>query len=159
MGLEFTGTCHDVDILENLCINLSKCGVAQKVKDSSHYERQTEGFIEGDIDAKYIQNKFSTKVYNNYLINIKDRRSIIPYVVKIRFWKDKRLNKAGIKITEDGLLVIMQSMTVVSLLQKMNIKLGGGSDGKIDLDKIAELLTKALSEKGASAPFAVSKVD
>jgi len=37
--------------------------------------------------------------------------------------------------------------------------LGGGTDGKIDLDKIATLLTNALTDKGAVSPFSVTKVD
>jgi hypothetical protein len=155
MPLEFVGTCKDMEILESLCINLMKCGVATKVKDSSFYDKQDDGL---NVGEKHIQNKFSTKVFDNYLLKVTNKNSLMPFTVKVRFWKDQRINRAGVKLSEEGLRVILQSISVVSLLQQMNANLG--SSGDIKLTRVAEVLTQALNKNGTKIePISVSRVD
>jgi hypothetical protein len=44
-------------------------------------------------------------------------------------------------------------------LQKLDLKLGGGTNGKMGLEKIAEVLTKAMTvyDEKADIPFEVTK--
>ncbi len=161
MPLEFVSTCHDMNRLEGICSNLVRVGMAKKVKDTTFYENQEDGMkVASDNGDKYVQNKFGTKVYYNYLVRVAANALMVtPCMVAVRFWYDKRLNKAGIKISEEGLIIILHSFTVLNLLKKMNIQLGGGHDGKLELDKVAELLTVALGKNGSEVnPFIAEKV-
>jgi hypothetical protein len=145
--LEFTSTCYAVDKVEEICKKLVKKGAAECVKEPRPYRDQ------------HTENRFNVDVYKHYLIKITHGDIFLPWEANIRFWYDRRQDRAGIKLSVESLLAILNSMTVINLLQKLDLKLGGGTNGKMALDKIAEVLTKAMTvyDEKANIPFEVTK--
>lgn len=144
MILELTNDCASMKELEQWAIGLVNSGAAQKVKDSSIYDKQTDGFkVNGE-------NRFNTKVYHCYIVKVKDLYSYLPVMAKIRFWEDKRLNKAGIRISRRSLESIVRSKTISSILRQHDVNLIDSDKDKVDLSKTAEYLTKVLTDNGKS---------
>lgn len=157
--MEFTCSCNTAEKFENICKQLAKGGYAKLIRESVHKDGKvdTSGFSTAKYDFGYRE--------VDYDVNVKDNRRMSDIesinkqfnpiiVVPIRFWYDRRYPKpidvkngesenirndrAGIKITDEGLGLIAKSMTVVGLLQKAGYKVS--DHGAIDLDTVIEKL-------------------
>jgi len=144
MTIEFTSNCYAISLLESACSELVKKGAAKSIKDTRTADFETGRYIHDNTKREELQDKgFDICVYRHYLIRIKTAPVHLPRTADIRFWYDKRINRAGIKLQSEALMAIMQSVTVVEYLQKLNVQLGG-SDGDLALDKVADALTETL---------------
>lgn len=156
MTIEFTSNCYAVGLLENACMELVRKGAARSTKDTRSADFETDRYIHDNTKKEELQDKgFDVCVYRHYLIRIKTAPVHLPRTADIRFWYDKRINRAGIKLQAEALMAIMQSVTVIEYLQRLNVQLGG-TDGDLTLDKVAEALTETLSKVepgGARIPF------
>jgi len=175
--LEFTGNHFGIRILEDACKELVKQGVAQCVKDSrgkefqegeyayneedrgrlSRVHEQETGKMESREDGQY----FGVAVYKQYLIAIDSGRVFEPHIADIRFWYDQNTKIAGIKLAAKDLIAIMQTTAVINQLQKLDISLGGGKDGEVNLDKVAQLLTQTVAKVSPDArvSFTAKKIE
>ena len=157
--LELTGTCYAVGVIEKYtCQKAVEHGAAKRVKDTSVYDKQDDGFKTG-----HVQNKFHVVVYHNYLVNIKAKTFedmlFQSWVSRVRIWYDDRKDRAGIKITLEDLIAILKTFDVIGYLQELNVKLGGGSDGNLDLNKLADMMTKAAKAFDDKAALSINIKD
>jgi hypothetical protein len=157
--LEFTGNHFGIRILEDACKELVKQGVAQCVKDNKGRDFQMEEYTYGDdrgrlsrvhqqetgkVDGR--RQNFGLAVYKQYLIAIDSGKVFEPHIADIRFWYDQNTKIAGIKLSAKDLIAIMQTTAVINVLQKLDVSLGGGKDGEVNLDKVAQLLTQTITK-------------
>ncbi|MCJ7805199.1 hypothetical protein MUP46_00965 [Patescibacteria group bacterium] len=143
--IEFTSNHHGIRVLENACKELVRTGAAKCVKDSRDGDFETERYTNDESKQEELKDRnFGVAVYRQYIIRVGRGLMFMPHVADIRFWYDERRKIAGIKISEESLIAIMQSTTVVNLLRKLDISLGGEKDGKITLEKVTSLLTKTM---------------
>ncbi len=153
MAIEFISNCHSIGLIEKVCKDLVRKGAAQSIKDTRVGEFETERYIKDDSKKEEFHDKgFDVVVYRQYLVNIKTAPVYLPWIADIRFWYDKRSNRAGIKLSAESLQAIMETMTVMSYLKKLDVKLGG-QNGSSTLDKIAAALTEIIGKaEPASKP-------
>lgn len=145
--IEFLTNHHGARIIEKACQKLVQEGAARCIKDSREGEFETERYINDASKKDELENRnFGVVVYSNYMIKIGDGLVFRPYIAKVRIWYAKSRNSAGIKISEDDLMAIAQSTTVISLLHKLDVSLGGNSNGEVTLDKVAAMLTKTITK-------------
>ena len=154
--IELTGSCYAIKTIEKYtCQKCVDMGIARRVKDTSVYHQQTDGLKTGRVD-----NEFHVTVYHNYLINIKAQTFedllFEAWVSRIRIWYDERRDRAGIKITLEDLIAILKSFAVLGYLQKLNTQFGGGTDGNLDLNKLAEVLSKAAKIYDSKAALSIA---
>lgn len=154
--LEFTSNCHSMEVVERWCKDLVKTGAAISVKDTRNKEFDTARYIRNEkMKPKLEQRKFDVVVYRYYIIKIKTTPlyMALPWEADVRIWYDRRIDRAGVKLTMESLLAIVNSLTVISLLRKLDIKLGG--DGQMQLDKLADTLNNIITkvEPGSQAKF------
>ena len=164
--LEFTANHHAIKIIDDaLKIAVAK-GVAECTKDSREGEARAEQYIKGEDKVKELkeENKdrnFGVVVYKEYMIRVSSGLTFMPHIADIRIWFDKHTGMAGIKISEESLIAIMQTTTVINLLHKLDVSLGGGKDGEITLDKVATLLTQTITKiaPDAKTVFTVQRIN
>ena len=157
--MEFTCSCNTAEKFLNICKQLEKGGYAKLVRDSVIKDGKPDnsGFSTAKYEFGYREVDFDVHVKDNRRISDIEsiNRNYNPIItIPIRFWFDKRYPKAievkngeaenirndraGIKITDEGLALIAKSMTVVGLLQKAGYKVS--DHGAIDLDTVIEKL-------------------
>lgn len=147
MAIEFTSNHYGIRLLENACKELVKKGAARCVKDSRDGNFETERYTKDKSKQEELKERnFGVAVYRQYLIKIGSGKIFLPHIADIRFWYDDRTKVAGVRLSSESLIALMQSSAVTNLLQKLDVSLGGGKDGKITLDKVAALLTKTTSK-------------
>lgn len=155
--MEFTGTCHAIEFLEEWCKVLVGKKHARLLHDSSKYTQTKDGRI-------LPGNNFNVKQYE---VEVKDRddqheeeRNYQIFVGKsfeathafARFWYDRRIDKAGVRVTRKDLNILRKSMTVVGKLRELNMKITKNGTDEVDLDlvkQIIEMAIKSKSEKDA----------
>jgi hypothetical protein len=118
--MEYPAPCHSIREIEKIPKLAVKLGLAEIVKE--------EG---SETDSVF------TRVYH---ILVKDE--IMP--VNVRFWYDRRYDKASFKISSEGLAMIMQSMTVLSFLTKLGKKMSTNGHG-VNMDDLEGVLKEALA--------------
>jgi len=134
---EFVSNCYWMQMIESKCKELVGTGQASKVKDSSQPGK-----------------RFDTKVYETYLVHIKQQEALaylLPSNVRVRFWYDKRIDKAGVKVSHEGLDMLLRSMTVSSILKQLGID-SYRQNGKVDSSLIRDLLVKLINEARKEKP-------
>lgn len=146
--MEFISTCTAVQTLEELCQYLVQKKHARLMHDSSKYLRKPDGRID------HAGNKFNVKSYE---VEVHDRyeadyqvfvgRTFEVVNVNVRFWYDKRIDKAGVKISRQGLMLILKSVSVIGLLQQLNMKVSNNGTDEVNLDLVKDVLSKTLKEK------------
>ena len=149
--IEFFTNHHGARIIERACEVLVAKGAAKCVKDSREGEAELEKYIKDEQMIKDLreENKdrnFGVVVYDNYVIRVSSALAFESHISVVRIWYDKHTKQAGIKISEEDLMAIIQTATVVNLLHKLDISLGGGKDGKMTLDKVAALMTQTVTK-------------
>lgn len=146
--MEFVSTCYSIQTIEELCKILVAKKHARLLHDSSKYLKTPDGRID------HPGNKFNVKQYEtelhdhaeaNYQIFV--GKSFEAVDVNVRFWYDKRIDKAGVKISRAGLNLILKSMTVVGLLRQLNLKVTNNGTDEVNLDLVKDVLTKAIKLK------------
>jgi len=149
--IEFFGTIHAIETLEEWCQILVGKKQAILVHDSSKYVKKLDGMLD------HANDNFAVKVYK---AGVSDRdhskevdykifvgKSLETKDVNVRFWYDKRSEKAGIKITRDGFMLILKSMTVVGLLRQLSKKVTKNGTDEVDIDLVKEVLTEMIKAK------------
>jgi len=146
--MEFVSTCYSIQTLEELCKILVAKKHARLLHDSSKYLKKPDGRID------HPGNKFNVKQYEvemhnhceaNYQIFV--GKSFEAVDVNVRFWYDKRIDKAGVKISRAGLNLILKSMTVVGLLRKLNLKVTKNGTDEVNLDLVKDVLLETIKRK------------
>jgi len=162
--IEFFTNHHGAIIIEEVCEQLVKKGAARCIKDSREGEAELEKYIRDEEMIKDLREgnrdrNFGVVVYNNYVIRIDSDLTLEPHISVVRIWYDKHTKQAGIKISKEDFIAIVQTVTVVNLLHKLDVSLGGGKDGKMTLDKVAQLLTQTIFKIApeAKATFTAQK--
>lgn len=152
--IELFGTIYVIQTVEEWCQILVNKKQAVLVHDSSKYVKKLDGMLD------HANDNFNVKVYK---AGVSDRdhsreadyqvfvgKSFETKNVNVRFWYDKRSEKAGIKITREGFELILKSMTVVGLLRQLSKKVTKNGTDEVDIDLVKDVLTemiKAKSEK------------
>lgn len=134
--LEFSSNCYAVRKLENeTMIPAVKLGMATKIKDTN------------DVNIKDLYTKDERDIQNNgfglsiYKINIMTAPVYEDWTTVIRFWYDKRIDRAGVKIPVSGLSAILQTITIAQVLKAKNIQVN--KDGyKISLKRVTQVLNQ-----------------
>jgi hypothetical protein len=164
--IEFTSNHHGIGIIEKALQGQVAKGVARCIKNSRRGEFETKRYIGSEyaqlelLDKQDLRDRgFNVTVYSQYLLKVGSGLIFQPYTADIRFWYDNRTKVAGIKISEDTLIAIMQTTGIVSFLHKLDVSLGGGKNGKMTLEKVAALLTNTIDkvDPNAKAIFSVQK--
>lgn len=164
--LEFFTNYHAADIIVKLCQYLVKEEVAMCARDSREGEAQIEKYIKDeemirDLREENRERRFGVVVYHNFVIATKPSKplSFEPHISVVRIWFDKHTRQAGIKISEDDLIALAQTMSVLHLLRKLDLSLGNSKNGQLDIDKIAEVISQAVSKVSpeAKATFTVKR--
>lgn len=125
--MEFISGCYSIEQLEKICKDLVVKKQAEVIHDSS----------KGN-------DKFFT---THYLIQTgEDSTAAIVFgsqwnKVNIRFWYDRRVDRAGIKMTKEGFNMILHSVILAGLLAKFNIRTNGKTLG---IDEIKGLLRRTV---------------
>lgn len=136
--MEFSCNCNAASKVEKLPIWLVEHGYAKKVHESNNKEGK-DGFrivcyeinVKQDIDISNLQFE--------------------PYVtVSLRFKFDERRrddgtyrNEAGIKVSDEGLMLLIKSKTALKILQKIGLVIS--EDGKVDINSVADKFDKILT--------------
>jgi hypothetical protein len=150
--MEFTGTCHAIEFIEEWCMGLVQKKHARLLHDSSKYLKKPDGRVD------YPSNKFNVKQYH---VEVKDRdqheeernyqifvgKSFEAVEVAARFWYDRRIDKAGVRVTRQGLNLIRKSMTVVGKLRELNMQITKNGSDEVDLDLVKQILEMAIKAK------------
>ena len=164
--IEFITNHHGARVIERACKGLVAKDAAKCVKDSREGEAELEKYIKDeqmirDLRTENRDRNFGVVVYNSYVIRVDSALTFESHVSVVRIWYDKHTHQAGIKISEDDLVALLQTVTVVNLLHKLDISLGGGKDGKMTLDKVAQLLTQTITKVApeARAAFTAQRKD
>lgn len=146
--MEFTGTCYAIETIEELCKNLVQKKHARLLHDSSKYMLKPDGRVD------YPGNKFNVKAYQVEMHDKYDTsyqvfvgKSIDAVDVAVRFWYDKRIDKAGVKISRQGLTLILKSMTVIGLLRQLSLKVTKNGSDEVDLDLVKDVIIQAIKVK------------
>lgn len=147
--IEFFTNHHGARIIEKACEGLVVKGAARCVKDSREGGYELERYIKDkqmkeDLREELRDRNFGVVVYNNYVIKVDSDLTLESHISVVRIWYDKHTKQAGIKISEEDFIAILQTVTVVNLLHKLDVSLGGGKDGHLTLDKIAQVLTQTM---------------
>ena len=149
--IEFTSNHKGIGIIEDFCREQASKGAAKCIKDTRKGDFETGRYINSKFGRQEIADKqelkdkgFNVSVYSQYLLRIRGSAFFTPYMGDIRFWYDNRTKVAGLKISEETLIAIVQSAAIVRLLRDLDLSLGGSKDGKETLDKVATLLTKTM---------------
>jgi hypothetical protein len=150
--IEFTSNHHGMRVLEKVMKEAVRRGFADCIKDSREGEAKAEQYVNGEAKAQELREEnrersFGVVVYREYLLRISRGGIFISHEADIRIWYNEHTKMAGIKISEEALMAIGQTHTVMNfLLHQLNVELGGGKDGKLTLEKVAALLTQATSK-------------
>jgi hypothetical protein len=149
--IEFFTNHHGAQIIEKACEKLVNDGSARCIKDSREGEAELEKYISDedmirDLREENRNRNFGVVVYNNYVIRVNSDITFESHTSVVRIWFDKHTKQAGIKISEEDFTAILQTVTVINLLHKLDVSLGGGRDGKIALEKVAMLLTQTAAK-------------
>ena len=146
--MEFVSTCYSIQTIEEVCKVLVAKKHARILHDSSKYLKTPDGRID------HPGNKFNVKQYEieahdhqeaNYQIFV--GKSFEAVDVNVRFWYDKRIDKAGVKISRQGLNLLLKSMTVVGLLRQLNMKVTNNGNDEVNLDLVKDVLVQAIKIK------------
>jgi hypothetical protein len=162
--IEFFTNHHGAMIIDKTCAGLVARGAARCIKDSREGEAELEKYIRDeemikDLRAENRDRSFGVVVYNNYVIRVDSALTFESHISVVRIWFNKHTKQAGFKISEEDFSALVQTMTVINLLHKLDVSLGGGKDGKITLDKVAQLMTQTISKIApeARAAFTVQR--
>lgn len=164
--MEFTCSCHTAMKIETICMKAEENGYAQCARHiasidgkSSNLSKQKRGFY----TEKYLMGFDEREI--DFDINVKKKVDPVllqfdPIVkVPIKIWYDRRYpepdrgkedngkirnDRAGIKITDEGLMYILKSMTVIAMLQKASILIT--QEGCIDLDSLMEAFASIINK-------------
>lgn len=150
--LEFTSNCHAVSQIDKVCQQLVKEGAATRIKDTRDTEFETKRYVSNESLKPTLQDKqFDVVVYRHYVIRIKTTPlyQMLPWEADIRFWFDRRRDRAGIKLAKESLSAIINSVTVLKYLQEINVKLGG--NGELTPDLLAQSLTQVMAKADPAA--------
>jgi hypothetical protein len=118
--MEYTSACHSIRQVEMLPKLLVKQGMAEVVKEEGK-----------ESDAVFV------RVYH---ILVKDE--IVP--VNVRFWYDRRYDKASFKMSDEGFAMILQSATVMSWMFRLGKKVSKNGHG-INMDELEGVIKEAVS--------------
>jgi hypothetical protein len=145
--MEFVSTVYSIQTIEEWCKILVTKKHARILHDSSKYTRQADGhFAPGN---KFNVKQYETEVHDhaeaNYQVFV--GKSFEAKDVNVRFWYDKRIDKAGVKISREGLSLILKSMTVVGLLRQLSMKVTNNGNDEVNLDLVKDVLTQAVKLK------------
>jgi len=167
--IEFTSNHHGIRLLEKFCEYAVAKGMGKCVKDSRPpagqdmwnkdtlgRQQQVNPVDENNCDeARLKGEKFGVAVYNQYYLRVSRGFLTIPHVAEIRFWYNEHNKLAGLKISEESLIAILQTTTVTKFLRDLDVSLGGRKDGENKMDKVANVLTKAMVKMDPSirVPF------
>lgn len=128
---EFISNCFTIGKLEDACKTLVKMGMADFVKDSRGMKEKkppTNGTDPGN-DGFGI---------GHYRLHLVTSPVYEEWEAPLKFWYDKRTNRAGIKITAECLHALLQTATIAKVVSYYEIK----TDGKITPEKIALALSQ-----------------
>jgi len=155
---------HSAHVIDRVCQILVREEVAICVKDSREGDAQLERYIKDpemirDLREDNRERRLGVVVYNNYVVATKPSGSFEPHISVIRLWFDKHSGKAGIKISEEDLMALAQTMSVLHLLRKLDLSLDGNKDGKLNIQKIAYVMSQAVAKAspGVKAKFSVRR--
>ena len=154
--MDFSCSSHTAEKFIKLCEDLTKSGYAVKVHDSVTKDGKVDK--SGFSTAKYLLGYDYREV--DFDINVKVHPDTSNFQFStvskapVRFWIERRRGnggedlpyerRAGIKITDEGFMLLLKSMTVIGLLQKVGFKIAKG--GAIDLDSIIQRLNGILQQ-------------
>lgn len=122
--MEFIAKTFDVYFWEEYCQELVAQKKATLIKDTTQ------------------SNGLGVKVY---LINVGEQTALTVTKAQVRFWYDKRVDRAGIKITRDALRMLFRSVTATALLKQLQYKIDPKKP--VDIDIVSELLREAIKRK------------
>jgi hypothetical protein len=150
--MEFVSTCYSIQTIEEWCKILVAKKHARIMHDSSKYTRAPDGHFEPG--NKFNVKQYETEVHDhaeaNYQVFV--GKSFEAKDVVVRFWYDHRIDKAGVKISREGLSLILKSMTVVGLLRQLSLKVTNNGTDEVNLDLVKDVLAQSVklkSEKDA----------
>jgi hypothetical protein len=148
--MEFVSTCYSIQTIEELCKILVAKKHARLLHDSSKYLKTPDGRIDHPGN-KFNVKQYEVEAHNHYEANYQVfvGKSFEAIDVSVRFWYDKRIDKAGVKISRAGLNLILKSMTVVGLLRQLNLKVTNNGTDEVNLDLVKDVLTQAIKLKSA----------
>jgi len=148
--IEFISNPHGVRVIQRACEEAEKLGVAKCIKNSKIGRFDLKRYLNGaelpngtDLDNR----NFGVIVYKEYVLRVGRGKMLTPHVSSIRLWFDERKKVAGFKISEEDLIALIQSNTVIGILNKLNIKL----DGHITIQVLSDALNKALLQLAPEA--------
>ena len=147
--MEFVSTCYSIQTIEELCKILVAKKHARLLHDSSKYTQTKDGRIHpgNNFNVRQYEAEIHDHAEANYQVFV--GKSFEAIDVSVRFWYDKRIDKAGVKISRAGLNLILKSMTVVGLLRQLNLKVTNNGTDEVNLDLVKDVLTQAIKLKSA----------
>ena len=126
--MEFISSCYTIRQLEDkICKPLVEKKQAWIIKDSS--DGNSQGYTV------------------HYLLQVgEDSLAKIVFgstfnKVNVRFWYDQRIDRASVKITKEGMEMIIGNVRLLGMLQSLNLKIGNGKG--ISPDAVKALLRQA----------------
>lgn len=147
--MEFICNCHTASRIEGVLEGLIKSGYARKVHDSKVKDgkRDESGLSTVKYNIGFDEREAEYELNVKTAVDVSNLKFTNISKVPIRFWYDWRRSKAndgaGIKITDEGLVLILKSMTVVGKLQEAGFKIS--DNGVIDLDQLIVLMDGLLT--------------
>ncbi len=105
--MELRGYCTAVKDVEKIIEGLVSQGKAELIKDSSKPFSLPVG-KNIPADKNLIKSPNNVRVYQIYVSGGKIRPIAAITRVNIRFWYDERVNKASIKISQEGMGLLIQ---------------------------------------------------
>lgn len=154
--MEINSDCHTIQWIEqNVIEDLVKTKKASKIQDTSpgvHKDLPYPAY-QRFFTKKYVPNgqKEHEEEYD-YEIRVAGEMGYEPSKVYARLWYDRRTNKAGIKMSTDGFLLIYNSMTASRAIMELGYKLKElAPHGKIDIPLMAKLIAKEISKRDGEA--------
>lgn len=141
--MELNSNVKTIEFFEAFCKELVKEGAAQDITATA------------DVDDAPPKG-FEAHKYQIFVKNPEDVLDIDPLRVNVRFWYLKKVrvktdmgykeidpDKGTLKISYKGAMAIMHSATVLSKLEKLNIKM----DGKLTADILENIIKNELKVK------------
>lgn len=120
--MELKGTCHTIRQFETILKELTNNKMAEVAKDVTTKKENGE--------------RQEVRVYQVFVGEDAFWR------VNVRVWYDTEYDRASIKMTQEGVDMLLQSATVMSLMFKLGQKVNKNGHG-INMDELEKLIRKA----------------
>lgn len=127
---EFISNCHTIGKLEDACKVLVTLGMADFIKDSRGIKGKRP-IVNGEDPGN---DGFGI---GHYRLHLHTSPIWEEWEAPLKFWYDKRTNRAGVKITAECLHALLQTATMARIVRQYEIKV----DGKITPEKVAQAIS------------------